>query len=268
MTEDNKNIKLTYIGHGSCLIECGRQSFLTDPNFSERVMFEGKRLSPPGLSPKDLPSLAAILVSNACYDHLDVFSYKYFSTHTSLLAPKGVGQILQKFLPNPVTEISRWGHHSIFGHQIHALPVKKSSYRLFPFIQRGACAFLIESPLGNIYFTGDTAYGDHFKKAAQKFDIDIAILPLATKNNRISLTSKTLNPEEWLNAAHALKAKHAFPIRWGTFDVTSESKEEAIKQLKENASQHAYSGQIHFWQIGDQVDIALQHYETLVQKNG
>ncbi len=261
MTENN--IQLNYIGHSTVFIRCGNQVFLTDPNFSERVMFQGKRLAAPGMAPEKLVDLSAILVSNACYDHLDIFSYKYFSTHTSLLAPKGVGSILKKFLPNPVTEISKNGHHSIFGHQIHALPVKKSSFRLLPLRQRGACAFLIESPLGNIYFSGDTAYGDHFKEAAKKFDIDIALLPLETKNNRISFTTKTLQPEEWLNAAQDLQAKHTLPIRWGTFNTSNDTQDAAIHQLKEAAKKHAYAGKVHFWKIGDSVEISLQQNEAL-----
>ncbi|MCB1214874.1 MAG: hypothetical protein KDK66_05300 [Deltaproteobacteria bacterium] len=89
--------QITHLGHGSNLLRLGDQYFLTDPNFSPKIFLKGNRAVPPGMKPQDLPKISAIIISHACYDHLDIFSYKYFSNHTPIVCPKGVGAFIKRF---------------------------------------------------------------------------------------------------------------------------------------------------------------------------
>ena len=43
-------------------------------------------------------------MSSGDYHHCDISTFKYFSVHTPLVVPKGLGRFLSKYLPNPITE--------------------------------------------------------------------------------------------------------------------------------------------------------------------
>ena len=68
-------IKLTWLGHSTCLIRQHSFTFLTDPMFSDRAspfQFIGpKRYISPALTVPDLPQIDVCLVSHDHYDHLD-----------------------------------------------------------------------------------------------------------------------------------------------------------------------------------------------------
>src|SRR5262245_8292596 len=135
------NLQITTIGHATALIQMGEQSFLTDPNFSNRILF-WKRLKKPGIDPNALPPLSAILISNANYAHLDIFSFKFFKSTLPIIAPKGLGKFVSKFLPNPVIEIHPWSHHLHQGIEIHAIPVQHHGFRWLPIHHRPSTAYL------------------------------------------------------------------------------------------------------------------------------
>src|ERR1700685_4492383 len=60
---------VTFIGHSSFFLQMGGKNILVDPNFA-RWIFVLKRLRRPGLRPRDLPAIDAVLVSHAHFDHL------------------------------------------------------------------------------------------------------------------------------------------------------------------------------------------------------
>lgn len=224
--------KITFIGHATTLIELGDQAFLTDPNFSKKIFITGKRTQEAGMNPRDLPDLSAILISHARYDHLDVFSYKFFKTTVPILVPKGLGSFVKRFLPNPVTEIPPDGHHQQRQITLHALPVKQQGFRWIPLRYREATAYLIESSLGNIYFAGDTAYGGHFKQSGEKYPVRVALLPIASEGTHKTGSKGTLNPGGFFQALGDLKAEIGIPIRWGAFTGGKLGFESMLEELR------------------------------------
>lgn len=242
--EEPRLLKVTYIGHGTTLIESGGQCFLTDPNFSDRIL-TFKRRQAPGLDPRQLPELSAILVSHAHYDHLDLFSYKFFKVNVPLLCPKGLGKFIRKFLPNPVVEIPPWSHHRHQGVEIHLVPVKHHGFRWLPFRNRAAGAFVLKSAAGTVYFAGDTGPGEHFKETASLFEIDLALLPIGGYHPAWMHKKSKLNPEKALEAFTQLRAKHLIPIGWGTFDFFGEKPEAAKEELSKLIAEKKLEAQVH-----------------------
>jgi len=243
-------LQITHIGHGTNLVQIQGQNFLTDPVFSEKVGFFFKRKKRPGLEASALPPLSAILLSHSHYDHLDVFSYKYFKTDTPIIVPKGVGNFVRKFLPNPLIELAPGGKHLHGEVEIHALPAHHHGGRWLPVRYRPALAYVLKSTESCVYFCGDSGYGPAFRKAGDAFAIDAALLPIGGYHPRWWLKKIKMTPEEALQAFADLRAKKMIPINWGVFDFLRENPEEAWKRLEAEVKKQALSDRVHLLQPG------------------
>ncbi len=224
-------LKITFIGHATFLIEMEDEFILTDPLFSKKVL-GFPRHQEPGIKPEALPPLNSILVSHAHYDHLDLFSYKYFSLHTPVMVPLGLGKLLTKFLKNPIVEIPPWSQYAMGEMTIHAVPVKHTGFRLSGLTWKNTTGFILEKNGIKIFFAGDTADGDHFRKIAELHKIDVALLPIGNYEPRWLMKHRHMNPEEAVQAFLDLKAEVMIPYHWGAFRLSQESLEEPGLELK------------------------------------
>lgn len=243
-------LKITYIGHATALIQLGNQYFLTDPNFSNRIWPWHHRLQPPGLPAYQLPPLNALVVSQAHYDHLDIFSYKYFKSTVPIIVPKGLGKFLRKFLENAITELEPGGSHREFETTIHSVPTLKYGYRHLPLRYRAATGYVFQSPQGVVYFPGDTGYGPHFSEIGKQFKIDVALLPIQPNGHGAGPKS-SLNPLKALQALEDLGAKVMIPTQWDAFKMGKRQPEEWVEELRELARQRDMADKIHVLQPGD-----------------
>lgn len=229
-------LKITFIGHASFLIEMGGENILTDPNFSQKVL-GAQRLDKPGMKPEDLPPLKVIAVSQGGRDHLDLFSYKFFSTHIPLAVPEGLGDFFRKFMPNPVTEIAENGVHSFGDLQILALPIPKSLLCFRGPRHHASTAFIFKCGGLSIFFAGDSGYGNHFSKIAKTHSIDVALLPIGSYEPRWLMKNRHMNPEEALQAFSDLKARMMIPYHWGSFQLSGETPLTPLEKLKKLLSE-------------------------------
>lgn len=89
------DIRLSYVGHASVLIQVAGINILTDPVWSERaspVPFAGpKRVREPGVAFEDLPPIDIVLVSHNQYDHLDTdtLAKLWERDHPRIVSPLG-----------------------------------------------------------------------------------------------------------------------------------------------------------------------------------
>lgn len=243
-------LHVTYIGHATFLIKMGEQCLLTDPNFSGDILFF-KRQEKPGILPENLPTLDAILVSHAHYDHLDIFSYKYFKSDIPIVVPKGVGCFVGKFLTHPIIEIPTWGHHRCGEIEIHSVPARHTGYRFFPLRYRRASGYILKSPAGTIYFAGDTGYGPHFKQIASLFQIDVALLPVNYSKLPSLLRGGHLSPNLAVKAIQDLKARHVIPIFSNAFSFLFEDPKTAHTQFSGLVETKTLDSKIHFLNPGE-----------------
>lgn len=241
--------KITYIGHATCLIQLGGETFLTDPNFSQKIWPKRRRLQKPGVKPDQLPPLSAILISHSSYDHLDIFSLKYFKTTTPIITPRGVSRFVRKFFPGPVTALKMGAFHHQGRITVHGLPLVKQGFRLLPLRYSASLGYLLEGENTCIYFAGDTGYGTHFKETGKKFKIDVALLPIQHKRSRGPYSS--IGPEQALQAFQDLGAKTMIPIRWDAFQMGKEKPETYLAKLKSLAQQKGIENQIKILKPGE-----------------
>ena len=227
-------VVVTYVGHATTLIQLGAVRVLTDPVYAERLVVP-KRLVAPGIPMAELPSLDVVLVSHGHYDHLDVPTHHQLPDGTIAVVAENLGDLVAPCGYARVVELP-WGRS--FEHRgvrITALPVKHWGTRNLLPDNRGYTGFLLESDAGTVFFPGDTAYFPGFRDYGDRFDIDVALLPIGAYNPP-SFRNVHMNPEDAFQAFTDLRARFMVPIHWGTFTVSLEPVDEPVSWLADIAS--------------------------------
>lgn len=109
--EDPKALRLTWIGHATCLVQQGNINLLTDPMFSRRagpyftnhdfspIPVGVTRKVPPACQIPDLPTIDFCLISHDHYDHLDQESVRQLNILNKVrkwIVPLGMAEWLIK----------------------------------------------------------------------------------------------------------------------------------------------------------------------------
>lgn len=240
MEAKSREMRVTWIGHATVLVEAGGVNILTDPIWSERASpfsFVGpKRARAPGIRLQDLPKIDVIVVSHNHYDHMDLPTLKALwerdrpAIVTSLgndtiLKRHGIGSIARDWggtvrLPRAEVTVER-NHHwgSRWG--------SDRNRALWS-------AFTIRTPAGTIYHAGDTGYGDGrwaAETAARRGPIRLAILPIGAYEPRDAMKDNHVNPAESVRIFDQLKPAMALGMHWGTFQLTFEAIDAPVKDL-------------------------------------
>ncbi|HEX8513894.1 MAG TPA: MBL fold metallo-hydrolase [Allosphingosinicella sp.] len=241
---------VTWIGHATVLVQTQGLNILTDPIWSERASpfsFAGpKRVRAPGVRFQDLPKIDLVLVSHNHYDHMDLPTLK---------------RLRERDRPLIVTSL---GNDSIIGRAdgVAALDWNEA----FPIYSPGCTAamrckalgqvivsrnhhwgsrwgtdrnralwsaFTVTLPGGNLFFAGDTGYGDGSwaDEAARRGPIRLAILPVGAYEPRDIMQNNHVDPEEAVRLFEKLKARTALGMHWGTFQLTFESIDDPPRRL-------------------------------------
>ncbi len=241
-----------YIGHATTFIHINNHIIATDPHFGNRVLTQ-KRQSPLGIHPCDIPSVNAVLISHVHFDHFHMPSFKYIDCNTPIIAPEGCAKLIQSFIPNPVIEMNHFSNQDIGNMTITAVPVKHHSFRILPWNYTHSNAYLIKSNNHTVYFCGDSAYGSHFKKAADLANIDLALLPIGSYTPNFLLKFNHMTPEDAYLAFKDLHAKHMIPIHHSTFKLSLENSREPRQRLMNRlaAEPKEVYNQVHILESGD-----------------
>ncbi|HXJ96406.1 MAG TPA: MBL fold metallo-hydrolase [Terriglobia bacterium] len=234
-------LRVTFIGHSTVLIQAGAFNFLTDPIWSHRaspVQWAGpKRHRAPGLRLEDLPPLDAILVSHDHFDHLDVSTLRGLRTHRAqIFCPLGVAKLLRKVGYSDPIELD-WWESSEFSSaiRVHCTPAQHFSGRsLFDRNRTLWCSWLIENSHGNIYFGADTGFGLHFAEITRHFPSPrLALLPIGAYRPRWFMSPVHMSPDEAVTAHQILQAQTSVAIHHGTFRLADDGETEAVDRLRE-----------------------------------
>jgi L-ascorbate metabolism protein UlaG (beta-lactamase superfamily) len=232
-----KGLKVTFIGHATLLIELNGCAFLTDPVFSPRIPGL-KRERPPGVGVSDLPPLTAVLISHAHYDHLDVPTLEQLPVDVPIVLPPRTRGLAGPMGGRRCIELGKWKQWESRETKITAVPADHYGGRMMvdsPF--RPANGYVIESDGMAVYFAGDTGRGNPFDRIGERFDLDLALLPIGAYRPKWIMRWFHLNPPEALDALRALGADFMIPMHWGTFKLSLEPMDEPAQWVKKAAAE-------------------------------
>ncbi|XNY04250.1 MBL fold metallo-hydrolase (plasmid) [Sinorhizobium meliloti] len=235
-------VRVTMIGHVSCLIQLEGVNLLVDPVWSERaspMRFAGpKRVRKPGLAIDDLPPIDLVLVSHNHYDHLDLKTLRTLvDKHDPVIVtPLGNDVIIRAAIPRARTVALDWDERSDWKHlSVTAVPVQHWSARGFR--DRNAAlwaGFVLNWREHAIFIAGDTGFGaGWWAQRARRKDrpYDLAILPVGAYEPRWFMEDAHMMPEEAVASFDLLNARHALGCHFGTFNLTDEPVEEPLQRL-------------------------------------
>lgn len=255
-------LRVTYVNHATVLIQVCGINILTDPIWSKRAgptsWLGVNRVRAPGVKFEDLPRIDFVLISHDHYDHLDLPSVEKLARRDDprFLVGLGVGSHLRSIgvSDSDIVELDWWQTFAPLqtGVRFVFVPARHSSGRL-PFVGRRTLwgGFVIETPVGDIYFAGDTGYGAFVEKIAARFQrIRLAILPIGGYEKRWFMKTQHMNPEDAVLVHRLLSTGQSMGIHYGTF---AEHPEQSInaheKDLAVALKKHGVDPS-RFWVLG------------------
>jgi L-ascorbate metabolism protein UlaG (beta-lactamase superfamily) len=231
---------VTWIGHATALIQAGGVNILTDPIWSERASpfsFIGpKRVRAPGIRLQDLPKIDLILVSHNHYDHLDLPTLEalWERDRPAIVTSLGNDAVVRK--TGASARAADWGR-TVTGPNWAATVLRNHHWGSRWGTDRNRAlwsAFKVRTPAGNIFFAGDTGWGDGswVREAAAQGPYRLALIPIGAYEPRDFMKTHHINPEEAVRMFEMLNPAQALGIHWGTFQLTFEPIDEPRQKLE------------------------------------
>jgi L-ascorbate metabolism protein UlaG (beta-lactamase superfamily) len=247
---DGQEMRVTWIGHATVLVQTRGLNILTDPIWSERASpfsFVGpKRVRAPGVRFEDLPKIDLVLVSHNHYDHMDLPTLKRLRERDRPLVLTSLGNdsiigrsdgVVALDWDRPLPIYSPGCTAAMRCRALGEVIVARNhhwSSRWGTDRNRALwSAFVVRLPGGNIFFAGDTGYGGGIwaAEAAKRGPYRLAILPVGAYEPRDVMQANHMNPEEAVRAFEALQPRMALGMHWGTFQLTFEAIDDPPRRL-------------------------------------
>ncbi|MDQ8756064.1 MBL fold metallo-hydrolase [Sphingosinicella sp. LHD-64] len=233
------DMRVTWIGHATVLVQTAGLNILTDPIWSERASpfsFAGpRRVRVPGVRFEDLPRIDLVLVSHNHYDHLDLATLRRLWARDRPLIVTSLGNDTILRRAGIDAQARDWGGRVAAG-SAEVIVERNHHWGSRWFTDRNRAlwsAFTVRTPAGNIFFAGDTGWGDGawVREAARRGPYRLAILPIGAYAPRDVMEANHLNPEEAMRVFVILDPVQAIGMHWGTFQLTWEPIDEPRQRL-------------------------------------
>lgn len=241
---DGSELRVTYVGHATVLLQTAGVNILTDPIWSERASpfgFAGpRRVAAPGVGFEDLPPIDLVLVSHNHYDHLDLPTLKrlHEAFDPLVLTPLGNDVIIRSAVPDMRIATLDWKESYAFSSQVRLVlePMQHWSARgLFDRLEALWGAFVIEAPGGPIYFLADAGYRRHLSEdfVAAYGTPRLSLLPVGAYEPRWFMRYAHMNPAEAVQTFLDLGQGYAMGTQHEVFAMADEAYDAPRRDLEE-----------------------------------
>jgi len=223
----------TWVGHATVLVQTAGLNILTDPVWADRAGPLGlgpRRVAAPGIRFDDLPRIDLVVVSHNHYDHMDLAALKrlWDRDRPAIVTSLGNDAILRS-AGVKATALDWGGRATVAGGRAEVRVVRNHHWGSRWFADRNRAlwsAFVMELPGGNLFFAGDTGWGDGRwpAEAAALGPVRLALIPVGAFRfapGQMSSGSH-IGPAEAALVYRRLGASAAIPIHWGTFRLSYE----------------------------------------------
>jgi L-ascorbate metabolism protein UlaG (beta-lactamase superfamily) len=244
--EENKNIdRLIWFGHATFLLQLDGKNILIDPMLgvspAPHPAIGTKRFNTElPIEIQKLPKIDAILISHDHYDHLDYESIKILKEKTdTFLVPLGVGVHLESWgiASKAIKEHNWWDETEFNGIKLAFTPARHFSGRG---LTDGSStlwgSWVIKGKNKNIFFSGDSGYGPHFKEIGDQYGpFDFAMMECGQYNE--SWANIHMSPEETAQASLDVQTNVMMPIHWGSFALALHTWNDPIVRVTKKAKE-------------------------------
>ncbi|MEJ2185376.1 MAG: MBL fold metallo-hydrolase [Gemmatimonadota bacterium] len=239
-------LRLTWVGHATFLVQHGGLNLLTDPVWSRRASpfrwVGPKRLSAPGMAFDRLPPIDGVVISHDDYDHLDAPTVRRVTrAHPAArwYAPLGYRGWLEKRGVREVVELDWWDEAVLETEagrlRLMALPAQHWTRRKpWDGYDRLWAAWRIRDDHGSVFFGGDSGYFAGYAEIGRRAGpFNAALLPIGAYAPRWFMRLAHMDPEEAVRAYRDLGGSGAFvAMHWGTFRLSDEAPLEPPERLR------------------------------------
>jgi len=232
--------RLMWYGHSSFLLQLDGKNFLLDPMFGKVAaphpwLGSNRYNSVLPIEIDSLPSIDGVIISHDHYDHLDYGSIKQLIDKTDhFYLPLGVGAHFREWgvEESRITEFNWWDETTIDSDlQLAFTPSRHFSGRGIS--DRNATmwgSWVIKGKKVNLFFSGDSGYGPHFKAIGEKYGpFDLALMECGQYNQKWAAIH--MMPEETAQAGVDVDAKKLMPIHWGAFTLSLHAWDDPVKRV-------------------------------------
>ena len=227
---DSSSSIVTWYGHSAISLEIDGKFILIDPMLGKAaspVPFMTKRFEyDQPIDLESIPKVDAVILSHDHYDHLDYPSIMKLKDKVGhFFTPLGVGSHLVKWgvEKSKITELDWWETTEFDQLKLVATPARHFSGRGISDGNKTQWAsWVIQGQHENIYFSGDSGYGPHFKEIGDNYGpFDFAMMECGQYNKNWEAIH--MLPEQTIQASIDVNANLMMPIHWGAFNLSLHS---------------------------------------------
>lgn len=257
--------RVVWFGHSALLLQIDGKNILLDPMLGDvpapHPMLGNARFNKElPLEIEKLPKIDAVIFSHDHYDHLDYESVvKLKDKVEHFYTPLGVGNHIESWgvSKEKISQLDWWQEADFHGLKLVCTPAQHFSGRG---LSDGATtlwgSWVIKSNNYNIYFSGDSGYGSHFKEIGEKYGpFDFAMMECGQYNEMWSEIH--MMPYQTVDASIDIKAKVMMPIHWASFKLALHPWDDPVLQSTKFAKEKGV--QITTPKIGEPVIVDDQY---------
>lgn len=231
---NRSKFSITWIGHSTFLIQMNGLNILTDPVWDKSMGLE-KRLIDPGIPINELPPIDIVFISHGHYDHLSWSSIRKLKGDITFFAPAGLKAAFQRKGYKNVKEMNWWDNSLHESLHISFVPAQHWTKRtLFDKNTSHWGGWIIKDVQAekSVYFVGDTGYFKGFKDIADRFELDVILMPIGAYEPEWFMSVDHINPEDAVKAFTELNGKLFIPMHYGTYRLADDTGPEALERLQ------------------------------------